>query len=223
MLAPPLTHLKGQAGNSCFRSSAHPSEKAFDIKTVCKEQKQRKQEAQLACSKVRRYTQDCLQHTTSLVPVQYLHGGIKLIRVWLCSSLSMWPFIISTTSSCGVIKLWESLSSSLTLTRKNQAFDISFCLKVLQQQITQRQSWCCGRFAVGVRMSLLSFSSLPSRWSGATKIVVQRSGGGGGGSGRGYMAEWMLAKDEKDKEILFFWTRGFSAWLPHCWGDELSG
>ncbi|ELR54678.1 hypothetical protein M91_15202 [Bos mutus] len=41
---------------------------------------------------------------------------------------------------------------------------------------------------------------------GATKRVVQRSGGGGGGSGRGYMAEFprMLAKDEKDKEILFF-------------------
>lgn len=118
---------------------------------------------------------------------------------------------------------WEKLSIDVSLLPEGLS----------SSKVLQRQSWCC-RFAVDVRTFLLSLSPCFFWWSGVTQRVAERSGVlwglGGGiglwvGSGGGYMAEFprMLATDEKDKEILFLWTRGFSAWLPHCWGDELSG
>ena len=91
---------------------------------------------------------------------------------------------------------------------KKLSIDVSFCLKVFIAA-----NYCMGKVDVVDLLwvsecffCLLAPASPMIRWD--QEACGERWGAGGGkvGSGGGYMAEFprMLARDEKDKEILFF-------------------
>lgn len=107
-------------------------------------------------------------------------------------------------------------------------FVFVFAWRFLQQQITAEAKLMLWIDLLWVSECFFCLLAPRLPWYQVRQSWERWGVGGEGlrvGSGGGYMAEFprMLAKDEKDKEILFFWTRGFSAWLLHCWGDELSG
>lgn len=129
--------------------------------------------------------------TQGLDSVQYLHGVSKLIRERRCSSCALLRYLC-LCSSCGVIKLWESLPSCLTRPGKIETLILpeGFCSNVVQQRLT----WRSGRFAEDIRMFLLSLCPLPSPAFPRDQVPVRKLLGEDRGVG-------MRGRDLAQKEL----------------------